>query len=478
MGTARGAAHVVRGLDNQDSVESQVIDAVGGTVVAVADGHGHDRHFRSATGSRLATRSACAVIAEFVGENTGVPWTAELAGTLCGRLPQAIVDEWRAEVAGDIDAHPYTADELGTLERAGDGPEIPYGSTLLVALIAAGWLVCAQIGDGDLVGIRPDGQAWSPVAGDDLLDGHRTTSLCQSGAVASFRTAAYDLRSQPLLALLLGTDGYGNAQARDPWQPQVAGDIAELAIGHDDGWFAQQLPSWAQRCASADGSGDDTTVALLLAPDSRQRAAGARPAVRPDEVTVPAAPTVPITMAAPATAPPPPAPPAPPGPAVTVSAVSPAGAPFGPAAPAVPASPVGAPFEMASPAGPPARPAGVSVPPGPPPGPGRHAAPPRGGRRRLAIAGAGAALAAGAIAAGVLLSQSSGHGPPARPTDQPAPKATQTAAPAATTGVPARRATATPPAVAPSTPRASHTATKAEPAGTASAGQLSQNQGG
>ena len=57
-GTARGAAHVARGLANQDSVKSQAIDAVGGTVVAVADGHGHDRHFRSATGSRLATRAA------------------------------------------------------------------------------------------------------------------------------------------------------------------------------------------------------------------------------------------------------------------------------------------------------------------------------------------------------------------------------------------------------------------------------------
>ena len=396
-GTARGAAHVARGLDNQDSVESRVIDAVGGTVVAVADGHGHDRHFRSAAGSRLATRTACAVVAErageLAGELAGAPWTAEVAGALCGKLPRAIVDEWRAGVAGDIAAHPYTADELGALERAGDGPEIPYGSTLLVALVAEGWLVCAQIGDGDLVGIRPDGQAWSPVAGDDLLDGHRTTSLCQSGAVAFFRTAAYELRSQPLLALLLATDGYGNAQARDLWQPQVAGDIAELAAGHDDGWFAQQLPAWAQRCASADGSGDDTTVALLLAPDSRQRAAAARPAARQDEATMPAAPTIPITMGTSVTKPVPPPP----------------------------------------------------VPPPAPPGPGRHAAPQSRRGRRLALTGIGAAVAAGAITAGLVLSQSSGHGPAAKPTARPLPKATQTAAPTATVGVPAKRGTAAPP---------------------------------
>jgi hypothetical protein len=348
------------------------------------------------------------------------------------------VDQWRAGVAGDIAAHPYAADELAALERAGDGPEIPYGSTLLVALVAEGWLVCAQIGDGDLVGIRPDGQAWSPVAGDDLLDGHRTTSLCQSGAVASFRTAAHDLRSTPLLALLLGTDGYGNAQARDPWQPQVAADIAQLAIEHDDGWFAQQLPAWAQRCASADGSGDDTTVALLLAPDSRQRAAAARLAVRPVEATVPAAPTIAITMSAPVT--------------------TPMSAPMSPAARPGPGSAM--------------------------PGPGRHAAPQsRPGRRRLALAGIGSVVAAGAITAGLVMSQSSSQGPAAKPTARPAPKATQTAVPTPTTGVPAKRATATPPAVARATHRPPRTATRTstaatEPAGTATPGQLTQNQEG
>ena len=69
----------------------------------------------------------------------------------------------------------------------------------------------------------------------------------------------------PLRALLLATDGYGNSQAEEPWQPGVGRDIAELAAGHDHGWFGQ-LPGWAERCASAEGSGDDTTIALLLRP--------------------------------------------------------------------------------------------------------------------------------------------------------------------------------------------------------------------
>ena len=199
-GTARGAAHVARGLANQDSVESQVIDAVGGTVVAVADGHGHDRHFRSATGSRLATRTACAVVAGLAGETPASAvdrrsWPARCAT----RLPQAIVDEWRAAVAArHRRASVHGRRSSARSSAAGDGPEIPYGSTLLVALSPrAGWsaprsatVTWSRSGRTGRRGLRS--------AGDDLLDGHRTTSLCQSGAVAvlPYRRARPAVRSR------------------------------------------------------------------------------------------------------------------------------------------------------------------------------------------------------------------------------------------------------------------------------------------
>lgn len=291
IGTARGITHVARHLPNQDSAGSGRVALVQGVVAAVADGHGASRHFRSSTGSMLAVRAALAVVSEQTA-GTAQPWNAELADSLCRLLPQAITDRWRDLVARHLGSHPYTAEEAAALKLARDSDRIPYGSTLLVALIAGDWLVCAQIGDGDMLAVRPDGGAWFPVSGDDRLDGHRTTSLCQAGAVASFRTAAHDLRTEPLLALLLGTDGYGNAQAADPWQPEVAMELAGFAAGHDHDWFRRQVPLWAERCASASGSGDDTTIALLLAPDSMQRAAAARSAAGPDTaVSAPAAPT-------------------------------------------------------------------------------------------------------------------------------------------------------------------------------------------
>lgn len=281
IGTARGSAHESRHLPNQDSAGSRPVTPAGGVVLAVADGHGAARHFRSSTGSLLAIRAALAAVEGLAGEITG-PWRAAAAAGVSAELPAAIVARWRHLVAEHLASHPYSPDEAAALELAHDGPEIPYGSTLLLALIVTDWLVCAQIGDGDMLAVRPDGGSWIPVGGDDRLDGFRTTSLCQSGAVGSFRTAAHDLRAEPLLALQLSTDGYGNAQATDPWQPAVAADLASLAAGHDHHWFEEQVPLWAQRCASAQGSGDDTTIALLLAPDSaRLAAAAASPAASP-----------------------------------------------------------------------------------------------------------------------------------------------------------------------------------------------------
>ena len=75
--------------------------------------------------------------------------------------------------------------------------------------------------------------------------------------------------------MLLATDGYGNAQADEPWQPRVARGLAELAAGHDRHWFGKEVPGWAQRCASAEGSGDDATIALLLPGATPDAEAGA-----------------------------------------------------------------------------------------------------------------------------------------------------------------------------------------------------------
>lgn len=270
--TARGAAHRAAGLPNQDSMDRRLASGGPGIAVAVADGHGHRRHFRSARGSEFAVAAGCRVGSRLACELTEKA-SRQSAEAATRAAVTVLVQEWRSAVAGHLADQPYAAGEQAALDSVADGPEVPYGSTLLVAMISPRWLACAQIGDGDVLVVRPDGQSVIPLPGDERLDGLRTTSLCQADAEAAFRVGVQDLDEDPLLALLLATDGFGNSQAADPWQPGVGQDLAKLAAEHDHRWFDRQVPQWAQRCASTEGSGDDTTIVLVLNPRATAPAA-------------------------------------------------------------------------------------------------------------------------------------------------------------------------------------------------------------
>ena len=84
VGSARGAAHHLRGLPNQDAAACQ--DGPGGSIiVAIADGHGHSRHFRSAEGSALAVDVGCLAAARLAAAATA-------AGPAAVTAPEAARD--------------------------------------------------------------------------------------------------------------------------------------------------------------------------------------------------------------------------------------------------------------------------------------------------------------------------------------------------------------------------------------------------
>jgi hypothetical protein len=306
----RGASHVAVKTPNQDAVAVEPIGLTG-LVTAVADGHGHTRHLRSARGSQLAVEIGCQVsqeIAELLepGDAYGASALdlasaakrlAELAEEL---LVPEIVSRWRAAVLDDVAKDPFSEAEQER-RRKGDDETIAYGSTLLLCIALPDWLILAQIGDGDVIGVRIDGSLELPVPMDPALDGLVTTSLCGRNPISDFRIAVVSAAQTPLLALMLATDGYGNAQMLEEWPTSFSKDMAWLLRERDTAWIETQLPTWAARCASADGSADDTTVALLISPAGL----AARPVTPPgsfasgddgldpdpdsDEITIPAA---------------------------------------------------------------------------------------------------------------------------------------------------------------------------------------------
>lgn len=260
-----GAAHQATGLPNQDAVAARQIrpDVL---VAAVADGHGHRRHFRSARGSQFAVAVACEAAHELAARLDDFQAAGPIESEALGKLVPAITAGWCDAVRDDVAADPFTAREEAT--RRGDNALIAYGSTLLLAIAGRRWLVLVQIGDGDIIGIQPDGRPLLAVPGDPSLDGRQTTSLCGPRPEDEFRAAVVETSRTPLLGVMLATDGYGNAQVADPWTDVVSADLAELISDRPPEWLAGQLPLWASRCASADGSADDTTIALLIAPSA------------------------------------------------------------------------------------------------------------------------------------------------------------------------------------------------------------------
>ena len=286
--TERGAAHIATGRPSQDAVATCPLGPQG-LAAAVADGHGHHRHFRSARGAQLAVAAGCEAAQELAGRLAaggpngpgGQPGQDAIRDLVPG-----ITGRWRAAVERDLAADPFTEQEQ-QLRPQTDTALIAYGSTLMLAVAWLHWLILAQIGDGDVLGIQPDGRALQPVPGDAMLDGRHTTSLCGPRAEQEFRLAVVDTRRTALLGLLLATDGYGNAQAAEPWADAVSADLAQLIAGRSPDWLAGQLPGWAARCASADGSADDTTIALLLAPGPARHGPPAAGAAMPGEADLP-----------------------------------------------------------------------------------------------------------------------------------------------------------------------------------------------
>jgi hypothetical protein len=260
--SAIGADHVRAGNPNQDAVGGEQLALPRGKlpVLAVADGHGHVRHFRSDRGSRFGVAATTSVAPGWIAAlaDPDAPTAAEAS-----ELVTAIVTRWRELVAADLAADPLSAEQAAALP-AGDPPEIPYGSTLLIAVLTAQVAVLGQVGDGEIVLVLADGRALDPVPTDSRLDGTRTTSLCQPDAVASFRVALVNLSKTPVFAVLAATDGYGNAQADENWRQALGTDLVRLASEQGTAWIGTQVGRWAAACASSGGSGDDSTVALAL----------------------------------------------------------------------------------------------------------------------------------------------------------------------------------------------------------------------
>ncbi len=266
--SARGTSHIRSGRPNQDACEHGTGPQGGAlkAVLAVSDGHGGARHFRSEIGSRLAAHIAVSVIQE------SVPADGSLPDEAVPPLTRKIVEDWRAAVLSDLAQHPFSPEELGGLETAEgsaarasveEDPALAYGATLLVAAAAETFMVYLQLGDGDILAVDVSGSTTRPLPSDDRLIGNQTTSLCQPDAWKEFRTSIGRNQTEFAAVVLASTDGYANSFRSEEDFLKIGHDYLNLI--REDGLdvLAEDLPNILTE-ASEKGSGDDITLSLMV----------------------------------------------------------------------------------------------------------------------------------------------------------------------------------------------------------------------
>lgn len=255
--TRRGSTHVRDDLPNQDA---HVVEEVGDAVImAVADGHGHQQHFRSEVGSALAAGTAAHLLREALPSYTSA---VEAGAHLRETLGPALVEAWSLAVQADIAAHPFDDDEAGRLREDDRGHLRPYGSTVVAMAANAQVLVALQIGDGDAVVAHGDGTVLRPLPEDELLHGNTTTSLCQVDPLASLRTVAIDLAEHDVELGFVATDGFGRPRVdAETWWRQTGEELLERTRNFGLPWVAQRLPGWLTE--PAEYGGDDVTLAVM-----------------------------------------------------------------------------------------------------------------------------------------------------------------------------------------------------------------------
>jgi serine/threonine protein phosphatase PrpC len=266
--SVRGASHQRSGMPNQDAIQFASIPESQTAILAISDGHGSERYFRSHLGSQYAVEIAVAEMRQFVHEVA----VKDVSGIrqLAKGLPKRIVTKWREKVIAHLDALPFFTEEewehfnngssLPTLER---NPTAPYGATLLAVLVTEKFIYCLQLGDGDIVFVRANGKPVKPIEDDKRLLANYTTSLCTSTAVQDFRQKFYQRENTPPTLITLSTDGYANSFTTYQGFLKVGTDILKML--HEENGLSkveESLPEWLAS-ATNEGSGDDITYGAI-----------------------------------------------------------------------------------------------------------------------------------------------------------------------------------------------------------------------
>jgi len=266
----RGSSHVRSGLPNQDAIEYWASADGNTAVMAVADGHGSALCFRSGVGSRVAVTTAVELFRKFATTIPSRQSVSAIGDRARALLAEELTQSWRAAVASDLAAKPFTAAEWASL-AALEGwkgqqvvqrhPELAYGSTILAVVATTTYVLCMQLGDGEILFVDSEGETCRALPRDDHVVLKPTASLWRRDAAAGIRFQVQDGADGMPALILVTTDGYAESYESDHNFLEIGRNYLRMVCTeefHIEGRLKNlpDLPSGGE-------TGDDATIGLI-----------------------------------------------------------------------------------------------------------------------------------------------------------------------------------------------------------------------
>jgi hypothetical protein len=309
-----GSSHIQKHMPNQDAILTRQSPDGLPLVLAIADGHGSERYFRSDIGAQLAVQAAEYALRNFAREIARPAFSFIEADIRkkAQSLSEEIVARWRGLVEQHWQQHQFTEREWQWVVRKentqdwtsiGTNHTLPYGATLLTVLVTATFILYLQLGDGDILTIYADGSVKEPIPPDQRNIANETTSLCRPTTTHDFRLVLQPLHAPGPAMILVSTDGYSNSFVDRAGFYKLGTDIWDLFRNEGLQQIKENLQGWLQH-ATTIGSGDDITAGILLrqsalheVPDPSSRQADPSPPQTDNAIeSVAATPAIPVSQ--------------------------------------------------------------------------------------------------------------------------------------------------------------------------------------
>lgn len=284
---ARGFNHIRNELPCQDSAHRHVVSSQNYAIIAVADGHGGTKYFRSQDGADLAARCANLGLNNFLKEKDYrqklLKAKPEEREEMLSHLAKYILAKWLIYIKEDFEKNPVPVTDQEKLicqeyKLIGANGEVEfqpfyYGSTLLYACMTDDFCFASQIGDGKCLFLYDNGESRYPIKDDERLGFGMTTSLCDQEAINNFRHYFTENSKTPVQAIILATDGVIDSYTEESFSNKFGRKLLNF-LQHSkkkaqdamEDLRKEWLPTLSKR-----GSGDDASLAVVFRAEKWQK---------------------------------------------------------------------------------------------------------------------------------------------------------------------------------------------------------------